>query len=387
MTETGPKFFRFGIFHKILVTMLIVAVLPLSATWYLNYQDSTKRISKTIDRQLTDVSNKLVNFVDNWVMMHFKLLQQNAATPDIVSMDPIRQKSTLKSIVSKYAWVYGAITLAPDGMNVGRADNKSLKNYSDRIHYKQVINGAPMGKSVAIGKTTGKPNFIVAVPIHEKDEYTNTNRLVGLLSMAMHITEISRIITNVDIGETGYAFLLDEKGRVIAHQKEQYGKVSADFSKHPAYVNRPTRGVKRLSYSDINEKRVIAYSHATKEGWTMVVQQDYDEALLPVREANTKALILLSITLILVTMIAYLFAQRLASPIRSLTRIANQMSRGKVVIRLKESSRSDEIGSLARAIDRMGTCIKLALERLKAKSSTSQPIEDQPVRQSESGAA
>src|SRR5581483_2515868 len=263
-------------------------------------------------------------------------------------------------------------TLAPGGMNVGRYDDKKPEDYSDRIYYKQVIGGAPMGMQVGIGKSTGKPNFTMAVPILKPEDKS----VLGLIVFGMNINQVSDIVTQVRVGKTGYAFLLDDTGKVIAHQKEEFSKV-ADFSQHPAFVNRPTTGIKRLTYKD-NGKEVIAYAQATKYGWTMVVQQDYDEAFAPVNSANRKALLLLGITLVLVTFIAYVVAQRLANPIRKLTRIADEMSRGRTVVKIDETQRGDEIGALASAIDRMGTGIRLAIERLNAnRPQTASPTEPQ----------
>jgi methyl-accepting chemotaxis protein len=44
------------------------------------------------------------------------------------------------------------------------------------------------------------------------------------------------------------------------------------------------------------------------------------------------------------------------------------MSRGRVVAQIVEVKRGDEIGALASAIDRMGTSIRLAIEKLSAKA-------------------
>lgn len=359
--------FRFSIFQKILVAMLLVALVPLGVIWYINYSDATKRISGTVEQQLTDVSNNLVSFVDNWVMMHYRILKQTAAIPDIMSMNGAKQKPILKSIIGEYDWIYGVITLGPDGMNVGRYDDKKLEDYSDRIYFKQIAGGAPIGMQVAISKSTGKPNFTLAAPILKTTDGSpaDPNNFAGVLVMAMQITHISDIITKVRVGKTAYAFLLDENGKIIAHQNEEFSKI-ADFSKHPVYVNRPTQGVKQLNYDD-NGKKVIAYAQPTKYGWTMVVQQDADEAFQPIRDANKKALLLLLVTVLVVTAIAYGFSQQLATPIRNLTRIADEMSRGRAVVKINEVRRGDEIGTLAAAIDRMGTSIRLAIERLSAK--------------------
>jgi methyl-accepting chemotaxis protein len=160
--------------------------------------------------------------------------------------------------------------------------------------------------------------------------------------------------------------LLDEAGKVVAHQSEGYADKMADFSKHPAFLERDPSGKKQLVYDD-NGNKVIAYVQPTAQGWFMVAQQDYNEAFAPVREANLKALVLLAMTFAGVTLIAYWFSQALTNPIRNLTHVADEMSRGRVVVKIDEVNRNDEIGSLARAIDRMGTSIKLAMDRLTKK--------------------
>ena len=84
--------------------------------------------------------------------------------------------------------------------------------------------------------------------------------------------------------------------------------------------------------------------------------------------ANIRALAILAITLLVVLIVAYMLSERLSSPIRKLTEIANEMSRGRLYTNIPETQRRDEIGALAAAIDRMGTSIRLAMERLRAKT-------------------
>ena len=356
-----------GIFQKMLMTMLIVAVVPLGAIWYIDYRASIERISNTIDQQLGDISDKLVTHVNDWVTMNLKLLRQNAALADMLSMQAEKQNPILKTMLNEYEWSYLVFTIGPDGMNVGRSDTKKPKFYGDRVYVKQVLNGASMGKQVIVSRTTGKPAIILSAPIHGTSELTDLTKLVGVIAIGMSIEEMSERITNLQIGKTGYAFLLDENGKVVAHQKEEYAKTSADFGDHPAFLARPASGKKLVTYES-DGKKIVAFVQKTDQDWIMVTQQDYAEAYSAIDEANRQALILLGATLFIVTLIAYMFSQRLTKPIRNLTRIADDMSRGKVVINIKEMGRRDEIGSLAAAIDRMGTSIRLAIERLSAKT-------------------
>ncbi len=360
--------FNFSIFQKLLVTMLLVALLPLSAIWYVDYRNASRQISDSVNQRLGDTSDKLTAHLDSWMAMNMKALRQHATEADMISMEPGRQNPILKSMLREYDWSYLMFTFSPTGMSVGRSDDKPNVDYSDRIYFKQVMEGNPYGKQVVISKTNGRPALILAVPINKEDAAQGTKTVVGAIAMGAQLTSISEIITKIRIGETGYAFLLDQDGKIVAHQKAEYVEKMADFSKHPAFLARPESGKKQVVYEE-NGKKIIAYVQTAQQGWTMVTQQDYDEAYAPIAEANRNALILLVLTLVVVTAVAYFFSQRLANPIRDLTRIADEMSRGRVVSRLQAAERRDEIGNLARAIDRMGTSIRLAMDRLTVKKS------------------
>ena len=367
-----PAWLTLSIFKKILIAMLFVAVVPLCVIWYVNYQNTIEQTTEAINKQLADSSDKLTGVVDDWLTMHHKILNQNGALADTVSMDAERQNPILRSVLDEYAWSYLVFTIGTDGMNIGRSDTKKPKNYVDRTYFKQVMDGAPLGQQVLISRTTGKPALVLSAPVYGASEFViGRGPIAGVIAIGLHLTEISERITNLQLGRTGFAFLLNETGKVVAHQKEELANKLVDFSKHPAFIGRPSQGTKRIIYDD-GGRAVIAVVQTTRNGWAVVTQQDYAEAFAPVRKANRNALILLATTLVIVTLIAYSFAQRIAQPIRTLTSVANEMSRGKLVVRIDEVNRRDEIGALAAAIDRMGRSVKLAIERLSTKTTTGQ---------------
>ena len=64
--------------------------------------------------------------------------------------------------------------------------------------------------------------------------------------------------------------------------------------------------------------------------------------------------------------ISFAFASTLARPIEHLTKIAENISLGKDLDKkITESKRKDEIGTLAKAVDRLKTSVKIMMDRLK----------------------
>ena len=360
MTEKGK--IRFGIFHRVLLTMVMVAVLPLVAVWYANSLISGETIGRTVHNRFTEGLAHLTYHVDSWVEMNRRMLEQNARLPGIRSMEASKQPSILKLITGIYDWNYLAFTVAANGQNISRSDGKKLRFYGDRVYVKQVLDGAEMGRQVLIGKTSGKPALVLSVPIKN-----SADDLVGVLAIAMGITEVSERITSTRIGNTGFAFLVDEKGKIIAHPSEELTSTRQDMSSDPAVTAALDKNESSLVYTNAEGRRVIAYMSRTAEGWLMVMQQDYEEAYASLMETNLYALILLVVTVVLVILVAYIFSRRLSHPILSLTQAADAISRGKMETEIGGTDRADEIGQLAAAIVRLRNSTRLALERLTRK--------------------
>ncbi len=98
MHNTEKRKTKFGIFPKLLAVLVVVSLLPLLIVWYLNYQTTMKRVTRSAHERLEYVSDTLVARINDWMEMNTRMLRENAAVPAIRSMDPELQKPVLKAI-------------------------------------------------------------------------------------------------------------------------------------------------------------------------------------------------------------------------------------------------------------------------------------------------
>ncbi len=360
-THSGTK--GFTIIYQILLTMLLIAMIPLGGMWYISIYKAKENWTASIYQTLTRNTESLVQVVDEWTTMNLLVLDQNAMVPDIRSMEASRQDPVLKTIADNYNWIYLAFSVDMSGENVGRSDGAKPKYYGDRDYYKQVIGGQELGQQVLLGKTSGKPAFILAKPVMDK----SNQKMTGVLAIAMSLEDLSATITKTRIGNTGYAILVDDKNRLIARGQGAITDELQDMSNHPALINSD----KLTPSSFITEyegKRIVTYTYKTQLGWQLIVQQDAAEAFKAADQAKIQALILFGITLLVVLAIAYFLARQLSIPIRNLTKIAEDISKGNLGAKIQETGRNDEIGALARAIERMGVSLQMAFDRLRKKT-------------------
>ena len=360
MTEkkTGiAKKSGFSMKYRILLTMLLVSLIPLSGLWYISIYRAEVDEREAVQSRLKDIAANLVLRADNWYDTNLLILQQNSALADMQSMAAAKQEPVLKTITNNYKWIYLAFTVQPDGMNVGRSDGQPAQNYADREYFRQVMQGQMIGHQVVIGKTSNKPALIVAAPLYGADTVKK-----GVMAFAMTLEDLSATVTDISLGKTGNAILLDDKNRVVAKNKELLSSLE-NLSAHPAVV----AAGKKQDLVDFDEKgkRMLAFAQTTKHGWKLIVQQEHEEAFATLVQTRNHALALLVATLAVTTLIAFMLSAGLAGPIKTLTGVADSMSRGELEVEIKEIQRKDEIGDLARAIQRMGISLKMAFERMR----------------------
>lgn len=352
----------FGVFPQVLSTMLLISLLPLASLWYVNTQLSQRDINQTIATNLKQTTDALVLQTDNWVSTNLRMLSYSAQLEAIRSMEQEFQNPILRAMNDSYEWIFLAFTVNSAGENIGRNDAQNPDDYyfGDRSYFKQVMeDNLSIGQQMLIGRTSGKPSLVLAKPVFDID-----NNKLGIIAMSAQVQEISDAVVNAKVGETGFAFLLDEKGQVIAHgQPENRSEVLEDYSKHPS-LQSPLRTV--FNYT-LDKERFVSYSQTTDLGWTMVVQQDYNEAFAALKRSRQLGITLLVITISLVLLIAYLLTRRFVKPIQNLTTIADEISRGRSSKEIIETKRNDEIGALAKAIERMQVSINLAFKELNKK--------------------
>jgi len=352
--KLGMRRLRFGILPKLCLTMAVVMFLPLATIWFLDYRASVDHLSRDIEERLSGQADAAVSYVNVWMDANLRMLRQNARLQDIVSMDPAKQAPVLTSIAREYRYVFLAHTVRPDGMNAARSDTEAPKDYADREYVQRVLAGAPMGRQFVISKTTGKPSFVISVPI------SKAGVPVGVLAIAMDVEDLTRKVTAVRFGQTGYAFLVDDSGNVVAHPS-----VRQNLRTHPAVAATSSEpGASSRTVFTEGDHTVIAYARRTEERWTLVAQQNYDEAYAPLGDVNRNALILLAGSVLFVVVVASALGTRLTRPIRNLTDIADHISHGELGAEIAEVHRSDEIGGLAKAIDRLKASVAVAMKRL-----------------------
>ncbi len=135
-------------------------------------------------------------------------------------------------------------------------------------------------------------------------------------------------------------------------------------------------GANRLVFSAPNaapavaaETALLSQSHNAVGGLRVVSSQQQTEVMAYLQNFNRSVginVVWLMLTVApFALLVAYLLARRLIRPLEELAEAANQISLGKIDTEIAYArGRNDEVGVLARSINRMAVSLKIALSRL-----------------------
>lgn len=344
--------------YRVLAFMILVALIPLGGLLYTSVYKARIDSVTAAHLLLKNSVNALAERADDWYTANLLALQQLSSTADIRSMDVSRQSTLLQTIPQHYKHIYLAFVAGTNGQSLGRSDNNPSQQYGDREYFKEIMNGQLVGSQVAIGKTSGKPTYILAVPVYDAERQRR-----GILAFAMTLEDVSKQIANMQLGNTGFATLLDSKNRVLAKGQELANELQ-DMNASPMMNEAVNAQEKPFEFID-QGKTYLAISKTTKHGWRIVVQQEKDEALLSMRTNQQQAFLFIGLTVLAIFLVAFTCAAGLTRPINNLTQITERMSKGELGATIEETQRGDEIGALARAIERMGISLEMAFKRMR----------------------
>ncbi|WP_102028693.1 methyl-accepting chemotaxis protein [Salirhabdus sp. Marseille-P4669] len=182
-----------------------------------------------------------------------------------------------------------------------------------------------------------------------------------------------------DLGENGYLFIADSKANLVAHPTNEGGnswdnKDSDGKYYAREYIEKGMNGGGFTFYTyplpnseQIEEK--VTFSKAYPEwDWVVVAGTYMMDFNQPANEILLFNVIIIGITLILGTLIIWLFATKISNPIKKVTEQMEQISDGDLTPELLEIKTNDEVGQLANGMNNLQSKLKSMIKNISDAS-------------------
>lgn len=226
--------------------------------------------------------------------------------------------------------------------------------------------------------------------------YDQNNTFRGVMAADVQLSKLTENISAVKIAKSGFAFLIDHAGHIIAMPKPGYTLLglqpevvpisetpkSTLVGRGPAglqnAINQMIVGKDGLSTVKMGDvEYYVAYSPLSTIGYSLgvlVPTAEMNETFLAARgnlEKETQntlnfTVIILALLLLAAVSVSFLLSQNIIRPLSRLTQVAQAIAAGKIDLQAKVES-NDEIGTLAHSFNLMTSQLRDLISDLEQR--------------------
>ena len=353
---------------RITAWMLGLAVLVTLVTGAVNlygdYTDAYENVDRLIEAESIAYSQSLDQYLAGLEEQLVTLAVSGAVTSGSLTVEE-RQRN-LNAILRSRPDLSALYTIGADGISVNDADytgdDSSGEDYGGEEFF-----------------LTGMAADDIWVDVPSYDEWTDnitmtlTYRLRGeggfdgLVCMDIQYDDLLAIVTQGKLGETGYSFLVDGAGTIVAHPDQQYVLDEVNYLSNPgaepsfaaalATVVEPGAG----TIPDVTlggETVTLGYRTLDSNDWSLVTVAKPAEFLGKFYSSVWFSLAIIAVTILVAGAVSLVISRQIAGPISAMTERLRLFAGGDLSSPMPEVRSHDELGvlhaSMSQSIETLG---------------------------------
>lgn len=349
----------FGGCLAVIVPLAIVGVIStqkastaLKQQAMITMQASAEDVARLVDAVLLE-EKKIANaYAANTQVIDVALLVRDQG-PDSVAEQVQKLRMAMKEMYADLGTQYlGIFVTDPAGkLYTGERSDGSEYKGSDVSSRDYFITAKETGKAavgdLVVSKSTGELILVVCAPI-----FSDAKEFLGIFGMPINASTLTDIVNRRKVGNTGYAFMVNEKGIIIAHPKAEH-LLKLDISKLKGMESIAQAmvagkvGVESYIFQDVN--KIAGYAPVPAKSWSVALTQNTKELLESSLAIRNSILLVTLITLLVVGIMIFFAARGIVGPINRAVASIKDIAQGEgdLTKRLPADSK-DEMGELSR---------------------------------------
>lgn len=356
---------------KIMLLIIALVIVPTTLLTFISYKTSSDEITKEIKTSLDGNTVNISGTINMFLEKHeenISSLSANRTIMGILESRPEEIQQVLE-IFKNYIEAHSDIqsvyvgTKQKDLYIIPETNISSDFDPTSRMWY---IGAAEKEGLIwtdpYIDEANGNLVVTVATPL-----YDNSQNFIGVLGADISLEYLTSMVNQFKVGEEGYFILSNNKGNIVIHpQLDKIGQPLATDILRETSISGDKEGT--LSYNYNGEDKFTAYTTIEKTDWKLFGTFNISEVT-----DKTRIILIESVIAMLVLIASGIFIGLLfANPIiRSIKRLSNDMviiGNGDFTLKSKTKSR-DEIGVLARSLNKMTEDLNNTMRRIKKMSN------------------
>lgn len=351
---------------RLLFLGLCSVLLPLALVGFISITRSSEALTKLSEEMVKTMAQDSANLVNNillaekrmastfssaqTIIKHVSLINQNGAENEQEAVKAIHEN--LKKKFDQMGDSYQGIFVADSKGNVitgileGGSEYKAISIAENDEFKKAVQSQSEVVGEMIISKASGKPIIPIMSPIKSDDGV-----LIGAYGSVLKADLFTNLVSGRKVGETGYGYMLNSKGVVLAHPKKEH-VLTLDASSIPEMrdiVNQMLGGKTGVEdYVFKGVEKIAGFAPVGINGWSISVTQDKNDFLKASVNIRNMTLIVVVSAMVIVGIIIVFSSRSIVRPINGAVEGLKDIAQGEgdLTMRLPVTSQ-DEVGELA----------------------------------------
>jgi len=182
----------------------------------------------------------------------------------------------------------------------------------------------------------------------------------GVIGIDISLSYLKQLTDQIKIGKNGYALILDEDKKFLAHPSVELGLQTDDKFYNQMYV----KDIGVFTYKLNGEDKVMSYVTNEATGWKIggnMYLSEIDQTASPILQ---KTLAVIFIALIIGAIFVFFIIKSIINPIKDLTNKAITISKGDLTEHIEVQTK-DEIGQLGKAFTVMQESLRNLVQNVE----------------------
>ena len=357
--------------NKFLLPTVTATLICLAVMSVFSYLKSSKALENAIADQVKYVSASISKQLSNWVQDRKKDVANlsgeevfKTAADAFQSNDDIRKTASSRlETFNKNIDFFENVALADAKGNVIASSDPShigSMNVLDRDYFQESFSGKPAVSKVIKSKGTGNPIFCISSPVKQN------NVVVGVLFGAVDLNYFTKAFVDAErVGETGYVYIIDSAGLVIAYPDKSKILVldlnQYDFGRQ---MMEQKNGLIHYTFNKID--KIVAFAEEKNMGWIIASTANEDEIFDPIRQIRNINAVLGGGCVFIIAAILFFITQSIVGPIN---RIIQGMEEGANQVAAASGQVSASSQSLAEGASEQAASIEETSASMEEMSS------------------
>ena len=357
----------FSLNQKMMAGGILTVLIPLLVIGGFAAVMSSRSLKEMSHQQSGNVAKSLSEMVELSMIEETKIVKGLTVDPAIMEATGGRTEaaaSKLAEMIKTMGHDYEVIFVA-DATGLIRADGVGGSyqgiNIGDRDYFINAKTGKANVGTPIKSKKTGNPVAVVAAPIFDP-----SGAFTGIVAAALKIDFLIERITALKVGKTGYAFMADRNGSVIAHPNKEYIlelnlKNIQGMEKISSQMLAQKAGTEEYVFKGV--RKIAGYSPVPLTGWTLAMTQNEEEFMATAHLIRNTIIVIALVFLSVTILVVYFFSRSVSRPI---TRATYQLTEAAAQV----ATGSDEVSAASQAL------AEGASEQASALEETSSSLEE-----------